>query len=897
MTFDKNAYIADVLKKRLRAQKGELARALRDLRETGDLTALGVVDIAEMFAVTPGMSDIRQHLAALRQSVFNKRTSDGGVVLLSSLLDVLEEQGRDLGDPAFWAAIRSAKSEALAKRITEFGKAISLEHQALKLVTKEELAERAQSLPDASISDLCKAVEANGVAVRPAIVPPTGAVPNVVQQALKHPEFRSVVDVLLLGEASSPQDVKVVDGFSYDGGKSVGSAQVDAAQRKATTAKDSVAMQVAQKVLTLVRSDFTDPTALHEMVFAAALYQAKAILGEKLPSATVVERLAETGLDRVEAARIVAHLSVDNHSGRGLDEVADLVASGALADARRMLDAIANPELHDAAELARIASVVGAAEHKKQLLVASYEDARVRQDFGAAEVALREAVRIDTTDERLVGLLGKLPPPTPTPVTAKLNAAGDVALTWRFEGVDDCSFAVVRGDGHVPANPGDGTRIATVKAQTHVDKGAPIGRTLQYAVFALRESVYSLPGTASVVAVPPPTELTATAGLTEITASWRISADAIGVRCAVIDTAGTSTPVDTGGASHVTLSGLVTGQRYRIVLEAVYVLADGSKVLSNKVTVDATPRGTIAAVQDLQIYETTLKNGRQGFRAAWARVDGVPVELWALPVDEKVPPVGTVMDIEALDGMGGRKVSGIIGDAGGSTTLEFAGFSDIRILVAVTVDSGRSVIGASHIAGSAPSPKDARGDRFGDELVVSWVWPHGDYASRLTWQGAGGAQVTVVTRAEYRQSGGVRLPSAGSIRALEVATIAFGNGREWTSAPVSIPVDVPTPVVSYQLRIPGSRFGKRKPVEVTATSQSHSGPVSLVAVVRAGKIMPTRVEIDDVTVPLRLDFSSGSTTTGQFDLPKMPSPFWVRLFAADGSDFKVQDPPTAMLKG
>ncbi|MFI5432848.1 hypothetical protein ACHMZP_13255 [Rhodococcus baikonurensis] len=180
---------------------------------------------------------------------------------------------------------------------------------------------------------------------------------------------------------------------------------------------------------------------------------------------------------------------------------------------------------------------------------------------------------------------------------------------------------------------------------------------------------------------------------------------------------------------------------------------------------------------------------------------------------------------------------------------------------------------------------------------MSWVWPHGDYASRLTWQGAGGAQVTVVTRAEYRQSGGVRLPSAGSIRALEVATIAFGNGREWTSAPVSIPVDVPTPVVSYQLHIPGSRFGKRKPVEVTATSQSHSGPVSLVAVVRAGKIMPTRVEIDDVTVPLRLDFSSGSTTTGQFDLPKMPSPFWVRLFAADGSDFKVQDPPTAMLKG
>ncbi|USI89655.1 hypothetical protein [Rhodococcus pyridinivorans] len=897
MTFDKNTYIAEVLKKQLKAQKSELQRAIRELQETGDLAALGTVDVAGLLAVTPNLSDIRQHLTMLRQSVLNKRKSDSGAVLLARLLEILEDQGCDLGSPAFWTQLQAAKGAALKKQIAEFGKAVSLEHQALKVVTEEELVDRAETLPGASVAELRASVEKHGVAVRPAIVPPSATVPRVVQDALKYPEFRTVVDVLLLGQDGSPHGITVIDNLSHNGGRSIGPAEIESAQRKATTAKDSDAMQIAQKVLTLVKADFAVPAALHEVVFTSVVSQAKALLGQRLPSATAVDRLVASGLERIEAARIVAHLTTEASSVRGLGEVTELVAAGAVGDARRMLDAIGNPDQYEAAELERVTAVVEAAEHRKRQLLEEYEAARTRNDFSAAAVALGEAVRIDIKDERLAALLRQLPPPTPDRVTAKIDPTGGVRLSWRFEGADNCSFVVVRGEGTLPTNPGDGVTVATLKTHSHVDTTVTAGKTVEYAVFAVRDGVYSLPGVTSVLVLPTPTELTLAAGLSDITATWRVPSEAVGVRCTLIDAAGNARPVDGIGSTQVTVTGLQTGQRYRIVVEAIYVLPDGARRLSDGVAADATPRGAIGSVEELLVREATLQSGKVGLRASWPAITGFPVELWALPIDETLPPVGSEIDLGALDGLGARKISGVLGSEGTTTTLEFAALSTLSVVVAVTVDGDRAVVGPSQIVGSAPAPKAVHADRFGDELVVSWEWPHGDYASQLSWCSAGRPQTLVVSRADYRRDGGVRLSSVGTIIDLEVATVAFGNGREWTSVRVPIPFERPEPVVSYQLRIPSSRFGKRKPVEVSATSAAHSGPVSVVAVVRSGKIMPTRVEHDDIALPVQLDFSNGPTAAALLELPKISSPFWVRLFPTDDSDFILQDPPTEMLKG
>ena len=588
MTFDKNSYIADVLKKRVPAQKSELLTAIRKLRETGDVIAVGAVDVAGLLAVTTDVADIPAHLSQLKQSVLNKRRkNDGNAELVAMLLEALEEKGFDLADPSWWNTLRSPKAEAFKGRITEFAKAVALECQALKVVTEEHIKERAQSLPGVDVNDLRKAVEKNGIAVRAAIEPPTVPTPRVFQDALKHVDFRSVVDVLLLAEKPA-SDIKVIDELSYSGGRSIGAAQVADAQRKATSAADSNAMQAAQKVLTLVKNDYASPRDLHQVLFASVISQANVLLAQKLPAAVAAERLASTGLDPIDAARIIAHLVESGSSVRGLGEITNMLASGNLAEARRLLDAI-NTDQYDPAELASVTKSVDDAEAKKERLVGEYQAAAARRDYSAAETALVQAARIDTDDQRLTVWLKQLPPPAPGALSAEVTSSGSVRLTWQFSGGEDCRFAVVRADSHAPVNPHDGTMLGTVEPRSFDDTKVPVGRRAHYSVFAVRDGVASAPVSAEVVVVPAPSEVSAVAGLTEATVSWRLPAEAVGVRCTMIDGSGNSRGLDCGGASQVTVNRLVTGQRYRFTVEAMYVLADGGRVYSAPVTASVTP--------------------------------------------------------------------------------------------------------------------------------------------------------------------------------------------------------------------------------------------------------------------------------------------------------------------
>ena len=855
MTFDKNAYRVTVLKKLLPAQKAELPTAIRLLQETGDLAALGTVDVAGLLAVTPDITDIASHLTQLKQSVLNKRAEAS---LIAMLLKVLEEKGFDLGDPAWWNGLRAAKAEAFKDKIVKFAKALALECQALEVVTEEHLAERAQALPGVDVHELRKAVEKNGIVVRAAIEPPTVPVPEAFREVLKFVEFRSIVDVLLLGEKPAA-DVKVIDELSYADGRSIGAAQITAAYKKSESTAGTDAVLRAQKVLTLIKNDYT-------------------------------------GLDRVDAARIIAYLTESNSSVRGLGEITNMLASGNLAEARRLLGAI-NADQYDPAELASVTTSVDAAEKKKEHLVGEYQAAIARHDYTAAETALVQAARIDTGDQRLTTWLKHLPPPAPGALSVKVVASGGVRLTWQFSGGDDCRFTVVRADGHAPVNPNDGTMLGTVAPRTFDDAKAPVGRKAHYSVFAVRDGVVSAPVSAEVVVVPAPGDVTAVAGLTEATVSWRLPAEAVGVRCSMIDGSGNSRELDCGGASQVTVNRLVTGQRYRFTVEAMYVLADGGRVYSAPATASATPRGSIAPVEKMNLTEGRLSNGRNGIIASWSTVGGFPVELWSVPIDEKLPAVGSEVAVDGFDDVGGRKLQGVARESAGTSALEFAALSDIRWIVPLTVDGERAVIGAPQVTGSAQAPTDTHADRFGDELVVSWKLPHGDYAASVTWTVGGVPQHVVVTRADYRRDGGFRIPSASTVRDLAVATVAFGNGQEWRSATVPITFDIPKPVVDYQLVIPPSRFGKRKPARLTVRAAAGVGPISLIVVIRTGSIMPTRVEHDDIQVPVVVDFSGAPTAEKEFDIPKLPSPFWVRIFPAAGSDFILRDPPTDSLKG
>ncbi|WP_071289219.1 hypothetical protein [Mycolicibacterium llatzerense] len=902
MSFDTKAYDTDVLKplNKDQAQLTDIGRAVRELQETPGTKAVAGLDLPRLLAIPPDRKDLEVHLASVDRHL-NKRQNWSSAQRLTRLLKELQTAGLKLTDASFWAELESAKAEVFKAKIDEFATAVALEHQALKVITDQQLEDKAKSqglAGSVSAKKLASAVEAAGIAVRPDFQLPQITVPRVITDLAKHAEYRSIVDVLLLGEAAKPTSVRVIDALTYAGGSAITATHVDAARRSAESGKDSDALQAAQKALALIRSDFADSGRLQQLVLATFAATAKEMLarGELLASA-LAKLSNDTGLDRVDAARLLANLS-GSTSTRGLSDVTNFLADGALADARRTFDAVADAELFGETEIQRVKELLTSAETRKAALIAEYEAAMTSRDYGTAAKALSQAVSIDKQDARLQSQLDSLPPPPPENLVVKPVADGRLSLSWRANAGGDCGYIVVRStDGRAPANAADGTQLARdLTVTTYVDANPPVAQRVHYAVFAERRGAASLPVSASHILLPAPTEVSASASLTDITVMWRLAKEAVGVQVVRIDSDGTRIPMKVAGGNRVTVSGLVTGSRYRFQLEAIYVLGDGTRMLSPAAAVDATPRGVIRAVTDLRVVEARLPDGREGHRATWSEPGGFPVELWSFPIDERLPAPGSEVVLTDMDALDGRRVSGVLDAAAGLAGLSFAKLRELRVVAAITVDGDRGLLGDSAVAGSAPSVKNARADRYGDELVVSWEWPHGDYSAAVTWFQGGAAHTRRCTRAEYKSDGGVRISAAGSVDRVTVATVAHGNGAEWVAGPVEIQLAARLPVVRYELDIPPSRFGRRKPARAVVHANGYAGPLSFLVVARTSSIMPSKPDDGDVIDRLNVTVDGTNSATVEFNLPKLSSPFWIRLFP-DGVAIKLEDPPTTQLKG
>lgn len=901
MSFDAKAYDAEILKPLVKdkAQLAEIQRAVREIQDSAGAKELAGLDLRRLLAIPTDTGDLTAHLESVKRHL-NKRNTMSAAQLLHKLIAVLESSGVGITTPAFWNQLTSAKTEALKAKVLEFAAAIAAEHQALKVITRENLEEKARTqgfLATVSIGELAAAVQGVGIAVRPDFELPRTAVPRAISELSKHTEYRSIIDVLLLAESGRPTSIRVIDTLTYGAGSAISPAHVAAASKAAESGKDSDALQAAQKALTLIRADFLDPTSLHQLVLATFVANAQEMLARGELLASALARLSsDTGLDAIDAARLLSKLS-GTASTRGLRDVTNLLAEGALADARRTFVAVADPQQFDAAEIERVEGLLTAAEQRKSTSVAAYEAAMKARDYGAAASALSQAVNVDKQDSRLQKLLENLPPAAPEHLVAKQIADGAVLLSWSY-GNEDARFIVVRNTGrHAPANAADGAQLVRDHpGNVFADSNAPVGKWTYYSVFAEKRGITSLPASAKQIVLPAPADVSASTSLTEVTLMWRLATEAVGLQITRINPDGTKVPVNAPSGSRVTVSGLATGSRYRFVLEAIYILQDGSRVVSPSVSVDATPRGAMKAVTDLLVGDARLPDGRDGHRATWIEPGGFPVELWSFPVDVKLPNTGTEVVLDELDSIDGRRVGGVLGAVDGRTGLNFGKLRELRTVAAITVDGDRGLFGTTAVVGSAPNVRNARVDRHGDELVVSWEWPHGDYSAAVTWSQHGALESRRCTRAEYKGEGGFRIRHAAEINRISVATVAFGNGSEWMSQPVEIVLPAQLPIISYELDIPPLRFGRRKCVRAVVHPNGYKGQLSLTAVVRTGSIMPSCIDDGEAVKQLDLRLDDTTPVEAEFDIPRAKSPFWVRLFL-NNHTAKLQDPPTNQLKG
>ncbi|WP_322613910.1 fibronectin type III domain-containing protein [Dermacoccus abyssi] len=892
MAFDaakyKNSVLLPLAKDKSRLDL--LKRVVQEVQGATGARAAAKLDMAELFAISQGMSatDLASHLKSLEMTC-NKQKNLPSASLLKKLLDQL---GKDkILDPAFWASLAADRSAALKGQLADFAHAVAEEHP-LDVVTPEQLADHAavMGLSGVAESDLFAALAGQGVQVCDDFNVPSVDLKKI-RKVSEFPEFRTVVDVVLREDAAT--DIAVVDELAFGSPprrivlEDVRDA--DALLKQQQQRVEPAALQAAQNALAAL-SLLSSDDDLHDLVLASVAETAESLVRRGLPKTQVRKELVQLGLRDLDASRLVAKYSGTTQV-RGLGYVSELLADGALGEARRHLDGLSEVDGEDADERARVTASVEAAENKKRKLVSQYQEFLKSRDHAGAAAALRDALAVDTQDDDLRGKLARLPPLPPASLSLRVDGRS-LEVTWSADGDDAIRYSVVRTTAEIPVDHKDGDVVAAgIEATKFRDAKAPIGTLVRYSVFATRDgSSYSDPATATSVVLPTPYDFAAAPGTTDVSLSWATPPEAAGV--VVTETApdGTRNEHRPATPGQLAVGGLRTGTKYRFSAKAVYLLAGGERRESAAVELDATPRGSIRSVDDLRVEAAPA-----GHAARWSSVVGYTIELWALPITAHVTPATRITSAE-LTNLSGRRLTLRPGSGGsGETVREFDALPDVSLLVPITLDGDGGLVGTPQVAGSAPSVQKPTSERFGDELRLSWEWPKGDYMVEVGWRVGSGRSTKRVSRTSYNDDGGVRLPASEVSGEVTLATVVRAGSQEWVSAPISVPVSGVAPVVKYALSVKRSKFGGKGTVAVSVESAQFRDSVELLTVLKEAKFMPNASSDGTVVDRRMVDLSSGRSSFS-LDLGKVVAPFWVRVFPSS-SGVRVEDPPTSQMRG
>ncbi len=891
-------------------QQSALADTLRGINDAKDdssrAEALTRTDVASLFAITPGMSDaeIAKHLKSL-EAFLNKGRPPVAKTLAQLLKAIKAGFGQACFRSRFWASLAAAGAAANKQKLESFAAAIK-QDRPLGVVTAEQLRKAASAHGvGKSVGDkeLVAAVATQGVHVCQDFEQPTIRITAAPLKKELHPNYRSIVDVIVLHKnGGRPEEIQVITELSAvvgGAGRSAIAMSDIQHSKSAANKKSDDATESAKKTLNAILNECSTNADLQQLSLAWFLDLADDLVRRQgLMMMPALARLKKAGLADLDAKRILTKASAAS-SGPDLNSVSKLIVAGDLQSARRTLISLTgeNAGREQSPLLKKVTLSLEEAESKKSAYLDAYRAAVAAGDHAKAQQALADAHSVDREDTEIARLLERMPPAAPTGLRGSYSAEQkQLLLSWRGTQDDDVLYSVVRSENGAPANPESGHQITSATSEQRTTDPDPIlARPVTYAVFSYRRGTdYSIPAVTHLTVLPPPSDIGTAATLQDVTVFWKAPAEASGVSVKLVSPDGSTKSFPVTTKNRLLIEGLSLGEKYTLSLAAHYVVS-GKPAQSETVTVYVTPRGAAHPVEDLRISETSMPDGRPGIRAEWTDVLGYTTDLWSFPIDTKLR-VGARVDAGMIDQLTGKKVVGSIRSHDASQIMDFYVMSDVRALYPVTWDGPMGIVGAHVIAGSAPPPKSVEAMRFGSELVVSWVWPHGNYKMNVAWLDGGSSVERRVDRLEYKRDGGFRIPNAGQVTEVSVGTIAIGDRQEHVFAPVKIQLKAALPVLSYSLRLPRGLFGGRE-AEAAVTSSDFHGSVELVAVLAPGSFMPAKPEDGQEIARLRLDFSTNQTQQATFQVPKIKGPFWVRLFSGSEGQVALQDPPTSSMKG
>lgn len=896
MVFDPKSYKKDVLVPlaKDKTRSAAIDAAIRALSQGKGEAALAELDLATLVSIdSAAPDDLVGHLKTLRTSLNKWGRNPPSADKVRLLLKAASDAGIGLDTSTFWREHSEQQRSAKAATIKTFIEGLAQENP-LGVLSPEALASAARGagLSEVSETELHSEAGRNGLRIVADVEEQKVRVPPILMTAVDHPEFRTLVDLLTYPEAAV--DVSILDSLS-SGGSAISVAQLQLAHERAETARDSNAVQDAQKALGLLRKECATDTELHCLVRAAVLQHASGLAKLGGPLLAQRAQLIAAGLDKVDAARVVRHL---NPMGKGgavgaVQQITRALGEGDLAEARRLTDALPE-DADEATERAAVVAQLDGAEKRKRDLVAEADDAISRRDFASAENALAQAVGIDSCDVDLARRRAALPPACPDGLRARVIEGG-VELTWPTVVGDNVRYRVVRSEGIASANSIDGKAIAAeIESTSAFDPKAPVARELHYAVFATRDGrTYSDPATVSIIALPPVANLGFTTDTSRVSLSWTMPSSALGAQVEV-HSVGAKTETHEVSSTAITVPDLELGRRYTFVVRAVYAVG-GRRMPSEAAQIEASPRGELIAPQAFAV-EAVSHAGRDAIRASWREVPGYDVGVWKLPLDVALVP-GLPIMLADLEHRGGCRLEALpeVTPSTGTVTREYA-VSGVAAYSAVAVDGERGAPSETIVSGVAPPATDVLAERLGDHVRLSWVWPDGDLLIEISWNQGGLSRTRRVTRAKYAADGGVTLSGSDALSDIAIATVVRGSEDEWTSVPVPIPFAAARPKISYTIEIRKGLF-RAPTATVTLDPAGYSGTLDVELVLSTDSYLPSSPLAGDVLLHRTIQFEAHTPDSFDLELKKrIPAPYWLRLFTASDAPVVLLDPPTSQLK-
>lgn len=714
------------------------------------------------------------------------------------------------------------------------------------------------SEPIATFGSLLKAMSECGASSVPDLVHPGAG------------EFRVVARYECLADP-----VKRLDAVALE-------QQIAEADKRAVSATEDA----RRDALKIMRRALKDGVDLRDL----ALYHLVALAREPagLSADLAVESLVAAGLDKRDAAIIAVLLSERGAAGpTGTARVSQLIETGRLREAGQVVQSL--PAGSDMA--AEAAKLVAAAQERLDALLAEADTAARVPDEERASALLKEAAAISEEDarERLATV------PLPPPFEAHADDAGAaVRLYWRpAAGHDaDTVYVVCRTESRPPARPEDGVAVHRDRGDTCTDADAPVGRPIQYGVFALSEDrPVSRPAYASCTVLPPVTGLTADVATNAITLRWTAHPAAHHVRVthSAPGAAPQAVPV-TENTCQVT--GLTESEAQHFAVTAVYYGPDGAELASPPESITATPRQDAAPIPHLRVR--AVDGGAAcRLRVSWTPVDRCEVRI--VRAEREPPGFGVRVSAEQLASIG-EELTGPPIPGKQETGLEVELPAGVHRLVPFSIGGTGIVAGRATTIGAAQPVGHLRVTPFADHATVSWEWPPRTQIAEVTWERGDEADTRVVDRGQYRSEGGVRVPLGDGVTRVEVRAVIMVGATSFASAPVAEMVhraaEVTVAYTVFSLSI-GRIGGRAKTVVFHSPEGCTDVHVRLVAA--PGRVMPTDSMAGVALLDAVLSLRPGEAAEYQVTVPRsIRRPYWVKCFAP-GGQVRLLDPPISDL--